>query len=141
MRYFLFLCLVGSPASGEVEKLKPGNPQRSELEDQVIKVEKVIPDASPLKPTPQLYRAWRNPSPQPKRPGQARLTLPQIQPIVKKPTGQLSDWDRKKWESGKPVRALEVNEDLTKALNPLTLQGFNRLVYKRNRSASKEDSP
>lgn len=140
MRYFLFLCLIGNPARGEIEKLKPDNPQRSEFEGHVIKAETVIPNASPQKPTPQLYRAWRNPSPRTKRPGQERLPFPQIQPTVKKPREGLSDWDKKKWESGKPVRSLEVNEDLANALHPLSLHGFNRLVYKRNRITSEGES-
>ena len=132
-KFVLFLCLAGNPAKGEIEKLKPGNPQKSELGGQTVKAETVTPDASPQKPALQLYRAWRNPSPKTKRLGQERLLLPQIQPTIKKPTGQLSAWDKKKWESGKPIRSLEVNEDLSKAIYPMSLQGFNRLVYKRNR--------
>ncbi len=130
----VILCLAGIPARGEAEKLKPEDRQRSELEGKAFEARKVIPDASPERPIPQLYRAWPNPSPRTKRPREALLSLLQIQPPVKQPEGELSAWHRKKWESGKPVRSLEVNKDFRIILNPLTLKDFNRLVYKRNRN-------
>ncbi len=131
--FIALLFLVGIPARGDVKKLKPEDPQRSELKGKAFKARKVIPDASPERPVPQLYRAWPNPSSRTKRPGEALLSLPEIQPPVKQPEGELSAWHKKKWESGKPVRSPEVNRYFVIVLNPLTLKGFNRLVYKRNR--------
>ena len=134
------LCLTGSPANGDVEKLKPEDPQRSELESKAFKAKELIPDASPEKPIPQLYRAWRNPRPQTRQPGEQLLSFPQIQLMVKQPTGELAAWDKKMWESGKMVRSLEVNKDFVIIFDPFSLKDFKRMVYKRNRSTSDEDS-
>ncbi|MBC9868881.1 MAG: hypothetical protein F7O42_13570 [Opitutae bacterium] len=131
--FIALLFLVGIPARGEAEKLKPEDPQRSELEGKAFKAKKVVPDAFPDRPIPQLYRAWPNPSPRPNRPGEALLSFSKIQPPVKRPEGELSAWHKKKWESGKPVRSAEVNKDFVIVLDPFTLKDFNRLVYKRNR--------
>ena len=134
------LFLAGIPAKGEVEKLKPEDPQRSELESKAFKAKELIPDASPEKPIPQLYRAWRNPRPQTRQPGENLLSFPQIQLRVKQPKGELAAWDKKMWESGKPIRSLEVNKDFVIILDPFSLKNFKRLEYKRNRSTSDEDS-
>ena len=142
-RYFCMaiLFLVGSLARGEVEKMKPEDPQRSELEGKAFKAKKVIPDASPERSNPQLYRAWRNPPVlQTKRPGDKLLSFPQIRLSVKQPEGQLSAWDKKMWETGKPVRTLEVNRDFVMVFDPLSLKDFDRLVYKRNRNTPHGDS-
>ncbi len=141
LNFFLaILCLAGNPASGDVEKLKPENPQRSELESKAFKAKELIPDASPERPVPQLYRAWRNPRPQTRQPGENLLSFPQIQQPVKQPTGELAAWDKKKWESGKIVRSLEVNKAFAIALDPFFLRDFKRLVYKRNRNTPRGDS-
>ncbi len=134
------LCLTGIPAKGEVEKLKPEDPQRSELEGKAFKAKEVIPDASPEKPIPQLYRAWRNPRPKTRQPGEKLLSFPQIQLMVKQPTGELAAWDKKMWESGKIVRSLDVSKDFVIILDPFSLKDFKRLVYKRNRNTSHGDS-
>ena len=143
MRWYFYIAalfLVGIPASGEVEKLKPEDLQRGELESKAFKAKKVIPDASPEKPIPQLYRAWRNPRPQTRQPDNKLLSFPQIQLSVNKPTGELAAWDKKMWESGKIVRSLEVNKDFVIILDPLSLKDFDRLVYKRNRKTPHGDS-
>ena len=140
VRLILILCLAGNPASGDVEKLKPGDPQRSELESKAFKAKELISNASPERPIPQLYRAWRNPRPQPRQPGEKLLSFPQIQLRVKQPTGELAAWDKKMWESGKMVRSLEVNKEFAIVLDSFSLKDFKRLVYKRNRSTSEEDS-
>ena len=140
VRLILILCLAGNLASGDVEKLKPEDPQRSELESEAFKAKELIPDTSWERPIPKLYRAWRNPRPQTRQPGEKLLSFAQIQLLVKQPAGELAAWDKKKWESGKIVRSLEVNKDFVLVLVPFSLKDFNRLVYKRNRSASDEDS-
>lgn len=134
------LCLTGSPVSGDVEKLKPEDPQRSELQSKAFKAKELIPDASPEKPIPQLYRAWRNPRPQTRQPGEKLLSFPQIHQLVKQPTGELAAWDKKMWESGKIVRSLEVNKDFEIILDPFSLKDFKRFVYKRNRNTPHGDS-
>ena len=137
LKFFIaLLFLVGIPARGDVKKLKPEDPQRSELEGKAFKARKVIPDVSPERPIPQLYRAWPNPSPRTKRPGEALLSFSEIQPPVKRPEGELSAGHKKKGESGKPIRSPEVNSDFVIFLDPLSLKGFNRLVYPRNRLRS-----
>ncbi len=134
------LFLTGSQVSGDVEKLKPENPQRSELQSMAFKAKELIPDASPKRPIPQLYRAWRNPVPQTKRPGDKLLSVAQIQLTLKLPQGELSAWDKKKWKSGKPIRSPEVKKGYARVLEPLSMKDFQRMVYKRNRNMPHGDS-